>query len=224
MNACDESVAAATERIRAARPSAPLAAEVPQQPLTEGSSLEGSSLDYWLLSRLRSLMGNPPVEFAVRSGARVGPGVANPVARRALLESILYITRNPERTVLLSSHLLDDIERVADHLLILDRSVLRASCSMDKFRNSITHYQLTFPGVPPALPANNSNKYNILDGEEHYHAHVTRLAKWAAVLCGIGAGFLDRIQEDAKPNSFRREFFTSERHRSLHNCGGGQRP
>lgn len=94
MNACDESVAAATERTRAARPSAPLAAEVPQQPLTEGSSLEGSSLDYWLLSRLRSLMGNPPVEFALRSGARVGPGVANPVARvtfagRGTLTSIL---------------------------------------------------------------------------------------------------------------------------------------
>jgi cyclopropane-fatty-acyl-phospholipid synthase len=94
VNACDESVAAATERTRAARPSAPLAAEVPQQPLTEGRSLEGSSLDYWLLSRLRSLMGNPPVEFAVRSGARVGPGVANPVARvtfagRATLTSIL---------------------------------------------------------------------------------------------------------------------------------------
>jgi len=94
VNACDESVAAATERTRAARPSAPLAAEVPQQPLTEGSSLEGSSLDYWLLSRLRSLMGNPPVEFALRSGARVGPGVANPVARvtfagRGTLTSIL---------------------------------------------------------------------------------------------------------------------------------------
>ncbi len=94
MNACDESVAAATERTRAARPPAPLAAEVPQQPLTEGNSLEGSSLDYWLLSRLRSLMGNPPVEFAVRSGARVGPGVATPVARvtfagRATLASTL---------------------------------------------------------------------------------------------------------------------------------------
>ena len=94
MNACDESVAAATERTRAARPSPPLAAEVPQQPLTEGNSLEGSSLDYWLLSRLSSLMGNPPVEFAVRGGARVGPGVATPVARvtfagRATLTSIV---------------------------------------------------------------------------------------------------------------------------------------
>jgi ABC-2 type transport system ATP-binding protein len=77
----------------------------------------------------------------------------DPVARRALLESILYITRSPGRTVLLSSHLLDDIERVADYLLILDRSVLRAACSLDEFRNRIATFQLTFPGAPPPLPA-----------------------------------------------------------------------
>jgi len=77
----------------------------------------------------------------------------DPVARRALLESILVITRNPNRTVLLSSHLLDDIERVADYLLILDRAVLRASCPVEEFRRRIVHYQLTFPGTPPKLPA-----------------------------------------------------------------------
>ncbi len=76
----------------------------------------------------------------------------DPVARRALLESILYITRNPNRTVLLSSHLLDDIERVADYLLILDRSVLRAACPLEEFRRRIAHYQLTFASGPPALP------------------------------------------------------------------------
>ena len=100
MNACDESVAAATaaiaatERTRAARPSAPPAAEGPQQPPTEAGPLERSSLDYWLLSKLRSLLGNPPVEFAVRSGTRVGPASATAVARvtfasRATLTSIL---------------------------------------------------------------------------------------------------------------------------------------
>ena len=76
----------------------------------------------------------------------------DPVARRALLESILYITRNPDRTVLLSSHLLDDIERVADYLLILDRAVLRAACPIEEFRERIAHYQLTFEVAPPELP------------------------------------------------------------------------
>ncbi len=76
----------------------------------------------------------------------------DPVARRALLESILFITRDPNRTVLLSSHLLDDIERVADYLLILDRSVLRAACSVDVFRSRIAHYQMTFEATPPPMP------------------------------------------------------------------------
>ena len=76
----------------------------------------------------------------------------DPVARRALLESILLIMRNPQRTVLLSSHLLDDIERVADYLLILDRAVLRAACPVEEFRNRIVHYQMTFENTPPELP------------------------------------------------------------------------
>jgi ABC-2 type transport system ATP-binding protein len=76
----------------------------------------------------------------------------DPVARRALLESILYITRAPHRTVLLSSHMLDDIERVADYLLILDRSTLRAACSVEHFRSHIAQYHLTFAAAPPTLP------------------------------------------------------------------------
>jgi cyclopropane-fatty-acyl-phospholipid synthase len=96
VNACDESVAAATERTRAARPSPPLAAEVPQQPLTEGNSLEGSSLDYWLLSRLRSTLGNPPVEFAMGNGARVGSDAAA-VARVTFASraTLAFITVDP---------------------------------------------------------------------------------------------------------------------------------
>jgi ABC-2 type transport system ATP-binding protein len=77
----------------------------------------------------------------------------DPVARRALLESILYITRSPRRTVLLSSHLLDDIERVADRLLILNRAVLRAACTLEEFRSRIATFQMTFPAAPPPSPA-----------------------------------------------------------------------
>jgi len=54
---------------------------------------EGRALDDWLLARARSVLGDPPVEFAVRGGARARAG-ASPVARvtfasRAKLASIL---------------------------------------------------------------------------------------------------------------------------------------
>jgi len=40
--------------------------------------------------------------------------------RRALLRSVLEVVRDPGRTVVVSSHLLADVERIADRLLVLD--------------------------------------------------------------------------------------------------------
>jgi ABC-2 type transport system ATP-binding protein len=40
--------------------------------------------------------------------------------RRALLESVLEVVRDPERSVIISSHMLADVERVADRLLVLN--------------------------------------------------------------------------------------------------------
>ncbi len=39
--------------------------------------------------------------------------------RRALLESVLEVVRDPERSVLVSSHLLRDVERIADRLIVI---------------------------------------------------------------------------------------------------------
>ena len=49
----------------------------------------------------------------------------DPVARRSLLQSMVYATRKADRTIIFSSHLLADIERMADHIAVLDYSVLR---------------------------------------------------------------------------------------------------
>jgi cyclopropane-fatty-acyl-phospholipid synthase len=42
---------------------------------------QGSSIDSWLLTRLRAVLGDPPVEFAVRDRAMVGPAEVPAVAR-----------------------------------------------------------------------------------------------------------------------------------------------
>ena len=42
------------------------------------------------------------------------------MGRRTLLESVLDVVRDPERSVIISSHMLADVERVADRLLVLD--------------------------------------------------------------------------------------------------------
>jgi ABC-2 type transport system ATP-binding protein len=76
----------------------------------------------------------------------------DPVACRVLVESMVYLTRRSDRTIFFSSHQLADVERVADYIAILDHSVLRASCPLETFRNSVQQVRLRFPGTPPPLP------------------------------------------------------------------------
>ena len=40
--------------------------------------------------------------------------------RRSLLESVLDVVRDPSRGVIISSHMLPDVERIADRLLVLN--------------------------------------------------------------------------------------------------------
>jgi ABC-2 type transport system ATP-binding protein len=81
------------------------------------------------------------------------PGLGlDPVARRALVESMIYLTRKSDRTIFFSSHQLADVERVADYMAVLDQSVLRACCPLEKFQESVRQARLRFSGAPPALP------------------------------------------------------------------------
>ena len=76
----------------------------------------------------------------------------DPVARRSLVESMIYLTRRSDRTIFFSSHNLADVERVADQIAVLDFSVLRACCPLETFRTSVQEVQLRFAGAPPPLP------------------------------------------------------------------------
>ncbi len=76
----------------------------------------------------------------------------DPVACRSLVESMIYLTRRSDRTIFFSSHQLADVERVADYIAILDRSVLRVCCPLETFRKSVQQVMLRFPGPPPPLP------------------------------------------------------------------------
>ena len=75
----------------------------------------------------------------------------DPVARRGLLQSMLFVTRQADRTILFSSHILADVERVADYLAVLDNGVLRANCSVETFRSRVRQMVLTFAGEAPDL-------------------------------------------------------------------------
>jgi len=81
------------------------------------------------------------------------PGMGlDPVARRSLVESMIYLTRRPDRTIFFSTHQLTDVERVGDRIGVMDRSVLRACCSLETFRSRVRQVRLFFGGAPPPLP------------------------------------------------------------------------
>jgi cyclopropane-fatty-acyl-phospholipid synthase len=86
--------ASAEDRLSTTRPSeaAPDAAAQPAVSAEHGPRPGGGALDGWLLSKLGAVLGHPPVAFAIRDSAQVGP--AEPVARvtfasRATLMSII---------------------------------------------------------------------------------------------------------------------------------------
>jgi ABC-2 type transport system ATP-binding protein len=76
----------------------------------------------------------------------------DPVARRTLLEAMILLTRDAGNTIFFSSHVLADVERVADHVAILDDSILRVSCPVETFRSRVKRVTLSFADKPPALP------------------------------------------------------------------------
>lgn len=73
----------------------------------------------------------------------------DPAARRSLLEAMIFFTRSRERTIFFSTHLLDDVERAADWVAVLDYSVLRACCGVETFRDGVRRLVARFPAEPP---------------------------------------------------------------------------
>jgi ABC-2 type transport system ATP-binding protein len=74
------------------------------------------------------------------------------VVRRDFLESLIQIIQRQGRTILFSSHILGDVERVADRIGVMVAGVLRADCRTETFRESIRKLVLEFAGHPPESP------------------------------------------------------------------------
>jgi len=69
------------------------------------------------------------------------------------LESLIQIIQREGRTILISSHILADVERVADRIGLMMDGVLRVDCPTDYFKLSLRKIILEFVGEPPPFPA-----------------------------------------------------------------------
>ena len=73
----------------------------------------------------------------------------DPVVRREFLENVVDIVRDRERTVFFSSHILTDIERVADWVGILKEGSLLVQSEVDKLKLRMRKVAAKFSGDAP---------------------------------------------------------------------------
>lgn len=91
------------------------------------------------------------------------------VAKRAFLESLMYSNAADECTVIYCSHQMEEIERVADNLIILERGQLKNMSAPEDFCARVTHWvaDVPFKGPDPhSVPG--LLELQRLDGLHHY--------------------------------------------------------
>jgi len=71
----------------------------------------------------------------------------DPVSRRALNETLVEFAAGGQRTVLLSSHLLDDVERIADRVMVMIEGRLQVDTTLDDFRSRVSGYVVNSESV-----------------------------------------------------------------------------
>lgn len=80
----------------------------------------------------------------------------DPLVRRDILGAIIRTVADEGRTVLFSSHLLDEVERVVDRIAMIDGGRIVLSAALDEIQQSHCRLTLRFAeprSQPPELPA-----------------------------------------------------------------------
>jgi ABC-2 type transport system ATP-binding protein len=97
----------------------------------------------------------------------------DPVVRRDILEAILRTIAHEGRTVLFSSHLLEEVERVADHVTMISHGRIALSAPLDAIKESHRHVTVRLAQPRPEPPRMAGVLRWDGGGEE-----------WTAVYCG----------------------------------------
>jgi ABC-2 type transport system ATP-binding protein len=104
----------------------------------------------------------------------------DPVSRRALNETLIDFCDCGRRTILLSSHLLEDVERVADRLAIMVHGRLLVGATLEEFRSRVTAWSLDLPpatrysdlipGLIHARPLGGRTVVTVVDADQETRA------------------------------------------------------
>ena len=116
----------------------------------------------------------------------------DPIVRRDILAAVIRTIADEGRTVLFSSHLLEEVEQVADHVTMISRGRIALSATLRDVRESHRRITLRFPAARPHPPA--------LTGALRWDGAASG-EEWTALWHG-GAGelhaALDRLDDGAR--------------------------
>src|SRR6266542_4618656 len=120
----------------------------------------------------------------------------DPVVRRDILEAIIRTVADEGRTVFFSSHLLDEIERVSDHLAMMVSGKVVLSGPLDAVKES--HHRLTLRfGTPPARPPALAGALSVKGGGQEWTVVCNgALSELTAAAASLGA----RVVEQQVPS------------------------
>ena len=81
----------------------------------------------------------------------------DPLARSQFLDLLLQLIQQEDRTIVISSHILSDVEKVIDQVVIMDQGRILVDCTLDDLRERFCRVRLTsLEGpLPRSLPFRN---------------------------------------------------------------------
>ncbi|MBX9655178.1 ABC transporter ATP-binding protein [bacterium] len=122
------------------------------------------------------------------------------VVRRDFLESMVQLIQRRGRTILLSSHILGDVERIADRIGIMMDGVLRVDCPLDTFKQTVRRIIIDWPGEPVSLSTRQGVVSERIVGRRSELVTVGSPEEYAEAAISLGAITTDIVEmnlEDA---------------------------
>lgn len=139
----------------------------------------------------------------------------DPVSRRALNETLIEFAGGGKRTVILSTHLLDDVERIADRVAVMVGGRLKVDTSMDDFTGRVSVFAIhgkefetrkvaAIPGLIEARKLGDRLQIAVADADEETLAAIDRLSKHSSerVDATLGDAVLAYLTRERGDGSF----------------------
>lgn len=114
-------------------------------------------------ARLGKLSGGQKQRLAIICAIAHNPDVLvldepaaslDPAARRQLMADLVELNAESDKTILLSSHIVSDIERICSHVAILHQGSIRYAGELDELKDSVAKLRIVGQApLPASLPA-----------------------------------------------------------------------